>query len=190
MSLCRDGLDAKVQDTVVSTSVVSDDPMVRLANALDWEQIAELAMNDLKRTAKGFWQVGRRLCLRVHLAVLILQILLKATDRGIERRIRETPVLQVFCGYGLLENWRCPDHTKIEAFRNRLSPDTHNAIGRCVLDVAVKLGIADPSWMDVDSTVQEANIAYPSDATLMKKLSEKCHHVLSFLRTKAKKYLP
>lgn len=40
--------------------------------------------------------------------------------------------------------------------------------------------------MDIDSTVQEANIAYPADATLMKKLCEKAHHVLAFLKKRKK----
>src|SRR5438445_681606 len=190
MSLCLNGLNAKLEETTVSTTVSSREPLIALANALNWEHIAELAMDDLKQTAKGYWQVGRRLLLRLHLAVMILQSLLKETDRGIERRIRETPVLQVFCGVGVLAKWRCPDHTKIEAFRNRLSPDTHHAIGHYVLQVARQQGFADASWMDVDSTVQEANIAYPSDATLMKKLAEKSHRVLSFLREKVKTYLP
>jgi transposase, IS5 family len=184
------GWRAKLNDTVVSTAVSSREPLIVLANALNWERIAELAMNDLKRTAKGFWQVGRCLLLRLHLTVMILQSLLKETDRGIQRRIRETPVLQVFCGCGVLTKWRCSDPTKIEAFRNRLSPETHNAIGHYVLQVARQQGFADASWMDVDSTVQEANIAYPSDATLMKKLAEKSHWVLSFLQEKAKTYLP
>jgi IS5 family transposase len=190
MSLCLDGLNAKLEDTLVSTAVFSSVPLIVLANALNWEWIAALAMNDLKRTAKGFWQVGRRLLLRLHLAVMILQCLLKETDRGIEKRIQETPVLQVFCGYGILPKWRCPDHTKIEDFRNRLSPETQKAIGHYVLQIAAQYGFADAAWMDVDSTVQEANIAYPSDATLMKKLAEKSHRVLSFLREKAKTYLP
>ena len=35
----------------------------------------------------------------------------------------------------------------------------------------MNLGFADPSQVDLDSTVQEANIAYPSDAQLMTKIS-------------------
>jgi hypothetical protein len=161
-----------------------------LANALDWLRIADLAMTDLKRTAKGFWHLGRRLSLRVHLSVMVLQSLLKETDRGIENRIKHTPLLQVFCGRGVLRHWRCPDHTKIEELRNRLSPDTHKAIGHYVVQTAQRHGFADATWMDVDSTVQEANMAYPADATLMKKLGEKSHRVLAFLKEKVKKIVP
>lgn len=190
MSLCERGLEEKLKDTEVTMTVSSRDPMAALANALAWPRIAALAIPDLKRTAKGCWYLGRRLSLRSHLAVMILQTLLKETDRGIERRVQQTPLLQVFCGSGVVPNWRCPDHTKIEELRNRLSPATHKAIGDYVLTVAHGFGFADVSWMDIDSTVQEANISYPADATLMKKLCEKANHVLAFLKERKPAVVP
>jgi hypothetical protein len=190
MSLCHQGLDVKVTDTAVTVNVSAAEPLLALANALDWCHIAHLAIPDLKRTTKGCWYLGRRLSLRSHLAVMILQTLLKETDRGMEKRIQLTPMLQVFCGASVLLHWRCPDHTKIEELRNRLAPDTHRAIGDYVLQVAHRFGFADASWMDVDSTVQEANIGYPADSVLMKKLCEKAHHVLSFLKEKRTACVP
>lgn len=190
MSLCHRGLQVPLTETTLTVVVSADEPLLALANALDWVHIAQLAMPDLQRTAKGCWYRGRRLSLRSHLAVMILQTLLKETDRGMEKRIRHTPVLQVFCGKSVLPHWRCPDHTKIEEWRNRLTPDTHRAIGDHVLRVAQGYGFADASWMDVDSTVQEANISYPADSILMKKLCEKAHRILGFLREKKKTYVP
>ncbi len=99
-------------------------------------------------------------------------------------------MLQVFCGQGILPDWRCPDHTKIEELRNRLAPDTHKAIGDYVLTVAQRFGFADATWMDIDSTVQEANIRYPADSALMKQLAEKAHRVLAFLKEKKKAGVP
>lgn len=190
MSICNFGLEAKLKRTSVMVLVRASDPLIRLANALAWLELAGIAEPDLRRTAKGLWMRGRRLYLRTHLAVLILQALLKETDRGIEKRIRQTPVLQVFCGKGIVPSWKCPDHTKIEEFRNRLKPETHKALSDAVIKTAARLGFADLSWMDLDSTVQEANMAYPSDASLMKKLGEKCHKIVEFLKRKAKSYLP
>lgn len=190
MSLCHQGLDATLTDTTVTVEIAATEPLAALANALDWRAIAALAIPDLKRTAQGCWYLGRRLSLRSHLAVMILQALLKETDRGIERRIRETPLLQVFCGRSVLPHWHCPDHTKIEALRNRLTAQTHKAINDYVVTVAARFGFADAAWMDVDSTVQEANISYPADSTLMKKLAEKAHHALEFLRETRKVKVP
>ena len=190
MSLCHEGLDVKLTDTAVTVAVSASEPLLALANALDWCRIARLALPDLKRTTKGCWYLGRRLSLRSHLAVMILQTLLKETDRGMEKRVGDTPVLQVFCGRSVLPNWKCPDHTKIEELRNRLTSETHRAIGQYVLQVAHGFGFADAAWMDVDSTVQEANISYPADSVLMKKLSEKADRVLAFLKEKKKAYVP
>lgn len=190
MSFCMRGIDARLKRTVVAIAVPSSHSLIRLANALDWNAIASIASPDLKKTANGFWRLGRKLCLRIHLSVMVLQCLLKESDRGIEEKINQTPVYQIFSGFGALRNWKCPDHTKVEEFRNRLSPDTHKKIGHYVLTVAQSLGFADASWMDVDSTVQEANMAYPADSSLMKKLSEKCHKVMEFLRAKKKAYAP
>jgi len=191
MSIALQGLDSKLKSTSLSIRVSSKHPLLKLGNALSWQELADLAMPDLRQTTrKGFWYLGRRLYLRIHLGVYVLQCLLRETDRGIESKVNDTPVYQVFCGRGVIARWKCPDHTKVEEFRNRLSPETHQRIGVFVVKVAREMGFADPSWMDVDSTVQEANIAYPSDASLMRKLSEKAHKVLEYMRTKGKKYLP
>jgi transposase, IS5 family len=190
MSICKIGLDAKLKTTSIALLVLAVDPLIRLANLLDWQEMGKVVEEDLKKTSKGFWYLGRKLCLRTHLAVFTLQILLKLTDRGMEERICQTPVLQLFTGYGVVRKWKCPDHTKIEEFRGRLSTKTQKELGDYILKVAVEAGFADPTWMDVDSTVQEANMSYPSDASLLKKLSLKVNKVIEFLIEKAKSYFP
>ena len=123
MSLSLCGLDSRLNTTPVTLIVSKDHLFIQLANAIDWKQLYDIVAEDLKSTTKkGFWNLGRRLLVRIHLAVFILQSLLKATDREMEARIKDTPVLQVFCGKSILSFWKCPDHTKIEEFRNRLSP--------------------------------------------------------------------
>ena len=108
MSLCHEGLEAKLTDTAVTVAVSAREPLLLLANALDWCHIARLANPDLKRTSKGCWYLGRRLSLRSHLAVMILQALLKETDRGMEKRIGLTPLMQVFCGKSVLTQLALP----------------------------------------------------------------------------------
>ena len=189
MALSTLGLDESVQKRcTVVTEVVDTSPLMRLAKALDWETLAALVLKDLKETtAKGFWNVGRRLFLRVHLGVLVLQCLLHETDRHIEETINQTPEYQVFCGKSLnslRHIWKCPDHTAIEKFRRRLSAGTTKTMGDYVVAEAVKLGFTSAEWVDLDSTVQEANIAYPSDASLLKKMAEKVNHVITHIQEK------
>ena len=188
MSFCTKGLECKVKTTSVTVKVLKSEPLIQLCNQMNWNDLATLVLPDLKETTgNGMWWLGRKLRLRTHLGVLILQCLMKETDRGVEARIKQTPVLQIFCGKSILKLWKCPDHTKIEEFRNRLKPETHQKFVKAFLLLARDLGFADPSILDIDSTVQSANIAYPADSTLMKKLAEKCHRVLSFMKTKSKK---
>jgi hypothetical protein len=78
----------------------------------------------------------------------------------------------------------------METFRNRLRPATQKQLGDYVWQVAQARGFADPTWMDLDSTVQEANMAYPSDAHLLRKLAQKGAKVLAFLKKGKKRSVP
>ena len=189
MSLCMHGLKSHAKGGRIIVTVEESDPLIQLANLIDWQYLAELGKPDLKKTEKGFWWLGRKLNLRIHLAVMILQMLFKWTDRNTEIMIKGMPVYQIFCGLNIIPKWRCPDHTKIEKFRNRLSAKTHKKIGDYILQLAVKCGFGVPSKLDVDSTVQEANASYPSDAVLMKKLSVKCHKLVEYLQEAGKDYV-
>jgi hypothetical protein len=191
MSLDVSGGDIAVKPATVTIPVTKDHPLIKLANALPWALLIDLVVPDLKRTtAKGFWWTGRRLLVRVHLAAYILQKLYDLTDRQVEYGLKDNAAHQVFAGKGIVAGWRSPDHTKVEEFRSRLSPVTQRALANEIAKVAVGLGFADPSELDIDSTVQEANIAYPSDANLMSKLAGLGKRVVDFLTTKTRGFLP
>ncbi len=133
----------------IKITAQSSDPLIKFANSLDWNAIAETALPDLKQTAKGFWFLGRKLHVRLHSSSLVLQALVKETDRGIEKRINQTTVLQLFSGFEVLRRWCCPDHTTIEEFRRRLKLETQKIIGHFVLKAAEVANFADASWKDV-----------------------------------------
>ena len=173
MSIDRSGLDAKLSGCEIAVAVSDDDSLVKLGNMVDWEGLYQIVLPDLMNTEAGRWMVGRKLQLRTHLGAMILQSMHDETDRGTEARLKYDARWQLFCGKTIVPNWKAPDHTKIEKFRNRFSPQTHHAIGEVALKIAKEAGFTNPKWMDVDSTVQEANISYPSDATLMVKVIKK-----------------
>jgi transposase, IS5 family len=173
MSIDQSGLWAKVTGCDILVSIGSCDSLLELANIIDWELLYHIIMPDLMKTRSGCWRVGRKLQLRTHLGAMILQSMHNETDRATEERLKYDVRWQVFCGKTIVSKWRAPDHTKIEEFRNRFSPQTHHAIGEFVLRIAKKAGFTHSKWMDMDSTVQEANITYPSDANLMVKVIRK-----------------
>lgn len=182
MSFCHDGVDAKLESAHVNIAVSANEPLIMIANALPWQAMDDLAINDLKKTVTGFWWTGRPLMLRIHLAAFILQSRFKMKDRETEERIHFNALFQVFCGRFIVSRWHCPDHTSIAKFRGRLRPETQRQILILVVQTAESLGLADPSWMDLDSTVQEANMAYPADASLMLKLVRTGGKVIAWLR--------
>jgi hypothetical protein len=191
MSIDLSDLQGKVKATAVSIQVFESHPLIKLANILPWTRLADVVVKDLKATtAKGSWWMGRKINVRVHLAAFILQKIYNLTDRKTEYGLKDNAAFQLFCGVNIVVGRRPPDHTKIEEFRNRLTPETQRAIANEVAKVAVVLGFADPSQTDFDSTVQEANIAYPSDATLMIKLTGLGKKVVDYLKKKAQSFLP
>jgi hypothetical protein len=96
--------------------------------------------------------------------------------------MKDNAAYQLFCGRGSVDTWHSPDHTKIEEFHSRLSPETQRQVANQVVGWATELGFANPSVMDIDSTVQEANIAYTSDAHLMVKMTLLVHKVWTYMK--------
>lgn len=169
----------------VSIKVKEDHPLIQLAQGLPWAALMAIVIPDLKRsTTKGFWWMGRKIKVRIHLAAYLLQRIYNLTDRKIEYQIRDNAAFQLFCGITIVDDWHVPDHTKIEEFRSRLSPETQRTLVSELVKAAVNLGFADPSKVDFDSTVQEAGVAYPSDARLMTKLAEIGKRFTDYLKEK------
>lgn len=191
MSICSSGLDAPCAGQPVTIDVSPTHPLIQLAQVIPWAALAELVLPDLKQsTAKGQWWLGRKLKLRIHLGAFLLQWLYNLTDRPLEWELRDNAAYQLFCGKGSVEPWHVPDHTKLEEFRSRLSPETQRRLANEVAVWATELGFADPTKMDLDSTVQEANISYPADAQLLRKLAQKCAQVVAFVKHAKKRYVP
>ncbi|MBY0545586.1 MAG: transposase [Gammaproteobacteria bacterium] len=150
--------------------IKSDHPLLKLSEKLPWEEMLMLALPDLERTEKKqFWR-GRRLQVRVHLGAYILQQMYDLSDRQTERLISDNGAFQFFCGYGHVKNWHVPDHTSLESFRSRLLPETHRTLSNLLVVQAVKCRYANPAELDVDSTIQGANISPPSSGNLLLKV--------------------
>jgi hypothetical protein len=181
--MCSSGLDAPCRALPVTIDISPTHPLIQLAQVIPWSGLAELVLPDLKQTtAKGKWWLGRKLKLRIHLGAFLLQWLYHLTDRQVEWGLKDNAAYQLFCGWGSVEQWHAPDHTKIEEFRSRLSPETQRALANAVAVWATQLGFADPSKLDIDSTIQDANIAYPSDAHLMVKMTLLVNKVWLYLK--------
>ena len=184
MSICESGIDCSTKGAKVLVDITEMHPLVQLSRSLPWRELLELIFPDLQKTKSGKWWLGRKLKVRIHLGIYLLQQLFNKKDREIEYDVKDNAAYQIFCGRGIVEKWHTPDHTKIEEFRSRLSSDTQKALANKISSHAVKLGFADSSDVDIDSTIQEANMAYPADSCLLKKLGSMSAKVGKFLNTK------
>ncbi len=110
-----------------------------------------------------------------------MQQLLNKIDRQIEYDVKDNAAYQIFCGCDIVEKWHVPDHTKIEKFRSRLSSETQKRLANYMAFHAGRLGFGDPKALDIDSTIQEANMAYPADSCLLKKLGAMCFKAAHYI---------
>ena len=185
MGLCVTGIDQKLTNSKITIYVQETHPFIKLANTLDWHKLIDLVLPDLKNsTAKLKWWFGRKLCIRTHLGVYLLQQLLNATDRGIEQQIKFNAAYQMFCGKTIVKNWHCPDHTKIEEFRSRLSPETQCFLANEIARLATKKRFAKPEHIDIDSTIQEPDIQHPSISNMLIKITGMARRVQKLLMEK------
>jgi transposase, IS5 family len=181
MSICESGVNCKTQATKISIDVTENHPLIKLSQALPWRDLVDLILPDLKKTKAGCWWRGRKLKVRTHLGVYLLQQLYNKTDRQMEYDVKDNAAYQIFCGHGIVDKWHAPDHTKIEEFRSRLSSDTQQKLANEMAKHAVTMGFADPKHVDIDSTIQEANMNYPADSCLLKKLGTMASKAAKFL---------
>jgi hypothetical protein len=156
-------------------------PLMLLRGLLPWEEMFNCIEGDLKKTKKNLFHMGRTLHVRTHLGAYSLQCIYNLTDRKTEYMIKDNAAAQIFCGIHDVSKWHTIDHTSILKFRNRLLPETQKKLNDIILQTAVSFGFADPSKMDIDSTVQEANMAYPSDANMLSRISQMSIKVRKYL---------
>jgi len=160
-------------------------PMIILGKNISWQAMADLVIDDLYKNKK---RSGRKLNIRLHLGAFILQSMNKWTDRTLEDMIKYHGPTMIFCG--LKKSSQGLDHSQYTRFRNRISEDTAKNLSTLIIQKAKEYGFTNSDFMDLDSTVQEANICYPSDISMMRKLIQKSEKILDYLiekgSTKAK----
>ena len=73
MSICESGINSKPKAANILVTIKENHPLIKLAQALPWPKLVELILPDLKKTKTGAWWLGRKLKVRTHLGVYLLQ---------------------------------------------------------------------------------------------------------------------
>jgi IS5 family transposase len=139
-----------------------------LSESIPWEEYALIAIEDLYKDRK---KSGKKLNIRLHLGAFLLQTIFRWTDRELEENLKYYCPARIFCG---IKNEQISyDHSAYVKFRNRLSDETASKFNISLLKVANIKGFTGAAFVDVDSTVQEANIEYPADIRMMQSIFRK-----------------
>lgn len=159
------------QGTKQTIIVEPNHPFVIAAENLDWEKMFKEVESIIYRGINRF--IGRRLDLRAHCGIYLLQSSFNWKERQTEDMLLNHAPTRIFCGYRDGEK-KFLDYTTIEKFRNqRLGKEGAEVLNKYLLRHAQRDGFTNGKDVDMDTTVQEAGISYPTDINLMKKFQER-----------------
>lgn len=139
-------------------------PLVQLSKELDWDWIE----NELKG---HYSEEGRpSVAIRTMVGMLLLKQLYNQSDEAVMDRWVENPYWQYFTGEKYFQHKGPFDPTDFVYFRKRVGKEGMEK----VLSLTVKLhdGAQSESVVQIDTTVQEKNITFPTDTKLQLRIIE------------------
>ncbi len=144
--------------------------LVILSNLIDWNDLEKKLANNYSHTGQPSKPI------RLMAGVLILKQLYNYGDETIVEAWVQNPYYQYFCGEDIFK-WKFPfDPSDLVHFRKRIGEQGMQFI----FETSVKLHedkIKKARGINVDTTVQEKNITYPTDTKLYKKILEHCRKI-------------
>ncbi len=144
---------------------------VVLADTIDWQFLSDRCGENYTDRA-GHPPLSTRLMAGLH----ILKYADNLSDEETCARWVENPYYQYFCGEEFFLHELPLDRSSMTRWRQRMGEEKLQALLAESLCVAVKLGAAKPSdfrQVIVDTTVQEKNVAFPTDAKLCHRARER-----------------
>lgn len=143
--------------------------LVQLAEEVDWAWIEE-GLKD------NYAEVGRpSVPIRCMVGMLLLKYMFNESDESVLDRWVENPYWQYFTGEQFFQHEKPFDASDFPKFRHRIGEQGMEKI----LSLSIKLhpGAEKEAEVQIDPTVQEKNITFPTDTKLYKKIIEKCRKI-------------
>lgn len=145
-------------------------PLYILANKIRWS-VFEEAFNPLYCQDNG----RRGKPIRLMVGLLILKHIRNISDESVVEQWSENNYYQYFCGENVFVPGVPCEASELVHFRKR--------IGEAGIELILKESIrvngedSDDDNVNIDTTVQEKNITFPTDAKLHKKIIQKCQKI-------------
>lgn len=144
-------------------------PLVRLSEKMDWEKL-EANIDVIYTDKVGQPPLPTRLLAGLH----YLKYTFNESDESVVARWVENPYWQYFCGFEYLQH-KLPLHpTSLVRWRHRVGDKLEVLLSHTV-DVAMQtkaMSVRELDHVNVDTTVQEKAITFPTDAKLYHKMRE------------------
>jgi IS5 family transposase len=164
----------------LSDIIDTNHPLVQLADSIDWKSIEE-DFSTLYPSTTGHPNKPIRLMVGLH----YLRYMFNLSDESIVWAYIENPYYQYFCGEKVFQYTFPIDRSSMSKFRGRLKKKKLYKLLRETIKSGFKTKVIKAKSIEcavIDSTVQEKNIAYPTDAklyykglVLLKKLAKRLH---------------
>ena len=145
--------------------------LVILAHRIDWQSFED-------EFSKYYSHTGQPgMPIRMMVGLLLLKRIYNLGDETVMEQWLQNPYFQYFCGETLFQ-WKYPcDPSDLVHFRNRIGKEGVEKIFQ--LSVDTRKDEIKGKDVNVDSTAQEKNITYPTDAKLLRKVIKLCNKIAS-----------
>ena len=145
-------------------------PLVKLSESLNWKALEEKLSS---KYSDKMGAPGKEIRLMVGLQYL--KYMYNESDEMIVQKFVENPYYQYFCGNEYFEHSLPIDSSSMTRFRKRMGKETIEELFKQTVTSAAKnnqLKEKDFEHLNVDTTVQEKAISFPTDSKLYYKMLE------------------